>query len=281
MTITAASGALTSGTDTFTVNAGTASKVVLSGCSPSVNSGSSCTLTATIEDAAGNTVTGYSGSVSFTKTAGTGSVSGLSGSVTVSSGTATDSVTGNAAGSVTITAASGALTSGTDTFTVNAGTASKVVLSGCSPSVNSGSSCTLTATIEDAAGNTVTGYSGSVSFTQTAGTGSVSGLSGSVTVSSGTATDSVTGNAAGSVTITAASGALTSGTDTFTVNAGTASKVVLSGCSPSVTRLELHPYRDHRGRGGQHRHRLLGLGLLHQDRRHRLGLGAVGLGHRL
>jgi hypothetical protein len=106
-------------------------------------------------------------------------------------------------------------------FTVVAGAVAEIVLTGATTDLPSGTARTLTATLRDAAGNTVT--SGphstlSVTFAQTAGDGAVTGL-GSVSAVAGVATLDVTGSAAGSVTIraTTTSPDLTSNTLTFTV----------------------------------------------------------------
>jgi N-acetylneuraminic acid mutarotase len=251
-TATASGGALTTGTGnpiTFTVVTGTATKLAVSGATTNLASGTTRVLTATIQDANGNTVTTGADStlsVTFAQTAGAGSVTGL-GSSTAAAGVATLTVTGNVAGSVTITAtatgSAGALTAGTGnpiTFTVVTGTATKLALSGATTNLASGTTRVLTATIQDAGGNTVTTGADStlsVTFAQTAGAGSVTGL-GSSTAVVGVATLTVTGNLAGSVTITATAtgsgGTLTPGTGnpiTFTVNPGTVTQFVFSTIS--------------------------------------------------
>ena len=59
--------------------------------------------------------------------------------------------------------------------------------------------CNRAATVQDAAGNTVTNFTGNVTFSQTAGTGSVSGL-GADAATAGVASKTVTGVLAGAVT---------------------------------------------------------------------------------
>ena len=105
---------------------GTATQIVLSGVTTNLGGGGSRTFTATIEDSAGNIVTSgtdSSRSVTFAKTSGSGSVTGL-GSVSATGGLASDSVTGNAAGSVTLSASAtltqGATNSNPLTITVTA-----------------------------------------------------------------------------------------------------------------------------------------------------------------
>jgi hypothetical protein len=105
-TVTLSSGSTTSNTLSFTVSFGTATQIVLSGSTGTLAVGTTRTFTATIEDAAGNRVTSgtdSSATVTFAKTAGTGSVTGLA-AVAASGGLAADTVTGSTAGSVTIQA---------------------------------------------------------------------------------------------------------------------------------------------------------------------------------
>src|SRR5947208_1276318 len=201
------------GTDmTITVPAGPATKLALSGSTTNLTAGSTRVLTATIQDANGNTV--FSGldstlSVTFAKTSGTGTVTGL-GSSTAVAGVATLTVTGGQPGSVTITASAtgsgGALAAGTGNpiaFNVVAGAASKLALSGATANLTAGATRVLTATIQDTGGNTITtgpDSTLSVTFAKTTGAGSVSGLS-SVNATAGVATLTVTGMTAGSVTI--------------------------------------------------------------------------------
>src|SRR5438132_1708445 len=223
---------------TITVPAGPATKLALSGSTTNLTAGSTRVLTATIQDASGNTVTTGADStlsVTFAKTSGSGTVTGL-GSSTAVGGVATLTVTGNLAGSVTITASAtgsgGALAAGTGnpiTFNVVTGAASKLALSGSTANLTAGTTRTLTATIQDTGGNTImTGPDStlSVTFAKTSGAGSVSGLT-SVNATGGVATLTVTGTTAGSVTITASAtgsgGALAAGTGnpiTFNVVTG-------------------------------------------------------------
>src|SRR5438132_1440156 len=242
------------GTDmTITVPAGPATKLALSGSTTNLTAGSTRVLTATIQDANGNTV--FSGpdstlSVTFAKTSGTGTVTGLGSSMAVA-GVATLTVTGGQPGSVTITASAtgsgGALAAGTGNpiaFNVVAGAASKLALSGATANLASGSTRVLTATIQDASGNTVTTGADStlsVTFAKTAGAGTVTGL-GSSTAVAGIATLTVTGSSAGSRTITASAtgsgGALAAGTGnpiTFNVVTGAASNLALSGSTANLT----------------------------------------------
>src|SRR5438128_5392286 len=223
---TTAGGQHKDGTGTLTIAPGAATKLALSGSTTNLASGSTRVLTATIQDANGNTVTSGPNStlsVMFAKTGGAGTVTGL-GATNAVGGVATLTVTGNQLGSVTISASAtgsaGALTPGAGnpiTFNVVTGAASKIALSGSTANLTAGSTRTLTATIQDSAGNTITTGGDStlsVTFAKTTGTGSVTGV-GSVNAVAGVANITVTGATAGSVTIgasgTASDGALAAG----------------------------------------------------------------------
>ncbi|HZS15906.1 MAG TPA: hypothetical protein VFC09_15025, partial [Candidatus Dormibacteraeota bacterium] len=105
---------------------GTATQIVLSGSTADLPIGSTRQLTATVEDSAGNIVTSgadSTASITFARTAGTGSVIGLGSSAAIS-GVASDTVTGATAGSVTLRASGtingSATNSNTLTFSVDA-----------------------------------------------------------------------------------------------------------------------------------------------------------------
>src|SRR5437868_6736626 len=246
---TTAGGQHKDGTGTLTIAPGTATKLALSGSTSSLASGSTRVLTATIQDANGNTVTSGPNStlsVTFAKTTGAGTVTGL-GSTNAAAGVATLTATGNQLGSVTISASGGSLAAGAGnpiTFNVVAGSANKMLLSGSTADLAAGATRQLTATIQDVNGNTITTGADntlSVTFAKTAGTGTVTGL-GSATAAGGAATLTVTGNQPGAITITASAtgsaGALTPGTGnpiTFNVVTGTASKIALSGSTANLT----------------------------------------------
>src|SRR5205814_205257 len=154
------------GTGTLTISPATATKVALSGSTANLASGIARVLTATIQDTNGNTVTSGANSslsVTFAKTnVGGGSVTGL-GSSNALGGIATLTVTVNEHGTITITAtatgSAGSLTPGSGnpiTFNVVTGAASKLALSGSTANLTAGATRTLTATIQDSAGNTIT-----------------------------------------------------------------------------------------------------------------------------
>ena len=151
-------------------------------------------LTATIKDAAGNTVTSDNSTViAFAKASGAGTVTGM-GNATAASGVATKTITGGLVGSVTMEATSGGLTTGTlGAFTVVHGAAAQIALTGATTNLTSGATRVLTATIQDAAGNTVTSDNSTVvAFAKQSGAGTVTGT-GNGTAVAGVATKTITG----------------------------------------------------------------------------------------
>src|SRR5262249_49863944 len=158
--------------------------------------------TATLKDVYGNTATSgvdSTASVTFSQLSGLGSLTGT-GSSAASSGVATKNLTGQLAGPGAIQATatlsgSRATTSNTPAFNVVHGAAAQIALGGSTTDLSSGTARTFTATIEDAAGNTVTDgpdSTVSVGFAQTAGAGSLSGA-GAATAAAGIATKDLTG----------------------------------------------------------------------------------------
>ena len=230
---------------TFQVRHGAASQIALTS-SGDVASGSTRTLRATIKDAAGNTVTtgpDATRSVSFAKTSGDGTVTNFAGSATTSAGVATLDVTGVTAGSITIEA-SATLSAGVKTspltFSVTHGPASQMVLTGSTANFTSQTQRDYTATLRDAAGNTVTSGTDAskvVGFSRS-GTGSLMGFSGSATASNGVATYTAVAATAGPVTlqaaVTLAAGSRTSSLS-FTVVPGPAKDFVIRTAITSPT----------------------------------------------
>ncbi len=234
ITLTAHSGSLTDDTTTFTITPGAADHLMITSSTANLASGTTRGITAQVRDTAGNLETAdNSTSVSFTKTAGTGTVTGLT-SVTAASGVATDTVTGVLAGSITLQAHATGLADDTTTFTVVAGTADHLTITSSTANLASGTTRGITAQVRDAAGNLETAdNSTSVDFTKTAGTGTVTGLT-SVTAASGVATDTVTGVLAGSITLQAHATGLTDDTTTFTVVAGAADHLTITSATGNL-----------------------------------------------
>ncbi len=235
ITITASAAGLTSGTTTFTIDPGPADHLTFTSSTTNLAAGSARMLTAEVRDAANNAVTSdNSTSVTFAKTAGTGTVTGL-GAATAASGVASKAVTGQTAGSITITASAAGLTSGTSTFTVVIGPADHVTVTSSTANLASGAARTLTAEIRDAGDNLISSDNSTlVTFAKTAGAGTVTGL-GAATAASGIASKAVTGSVAGSITITASAAGLTSGTTTFTVVPGAADHLTFTSSTANLT----------------------------------------------
>ena len=128
----ATSAGLTTGTlGAFTVVHGAAAQIALTGATTNLTSGATRVLTATIQDAAGNTVTSDNTTVvAFAKASGAGTVTGT-GNDTAVAGVATKTITGALVGSVTMEATSAGLTTGTlGAFTVVHGAATQIALTG-------------------------------------------------------------------------------------------------------------------------------------------------------
>ncbi len=213
---------------------GAPSTISLTGATGDLTSGSTRGLTATLLDANGNVAaTDSSTVVTFTKQSGSGTVTGT-GAGTATNGVATKTVTGALVGSVTMEATAGGLSTGTlGAFDVVHGAASKIVLSH-SGSTASGDTHTLTATLEDAVGNTVTSDDSTVvAFAKTGGGGSATGL-GNGTASNGVATIAVTNALVGSLDLDAQASGLTTGTASYTITSGATSLTTSTlGATPS------------------------------------------------
>ena len=107
---------------------------------------------------------------------------------------ATKTITGVLVGSVTMEATSGGLTTGTlGAFTVVHAAAADIVLTGSTANLPSGATRVLTATIVDAAGNTITSDNSTViALAKASGAGTVTGA-GNATAAGGVATKTITG----------------------------------------------------------------------------------------
>jgi flagellin-like protein len=185
VTITATSGTATGVSGAFTVNMGAPVSITVSPATDSVTAGSSVTYTATGTDAYGNTGS-VTSSVTWSITTGAG------GSWSYRN---PNVYTSQTAGTWTVTATEAGV-SGKASLTVTPGTLSQFVLSQNIGTQHSGVAFSLTITAEDAYGNTVTSYQGTLTLSAAIGTVSptsvtfVNGVytssSVSITVSSGT-----------------------------------------------------------------------------------------------
>ncbi len=132
--------------------------------SSTVVAGTPFNLTVTALDAAGNTITGFNGTVSFTSS-DTKFVN--PGPLTLSSGTAQTNVTLKTAGAQTITATDtsvGSLSS-SGNFSVTPGAATTLQFGGAAASQAAGQAFAFTMSAYDSYSNLATGYTGMVHFT--------------------------------------------------------------------------------------------------------------------
>ena len=103
--------------------------------------------------------------------------------------------------------------------------------------MTAGATHTLTATLKDASGNTLTGDNTTVvTFAKTGGAGTVTGL-GTATASAGVATKSVTNQLAGQIDLDAQVAGMTTGTGSYTIVVGPVSAATLDGQRRPVQRL--------------------------------------------
>jgi hypothetical protein len=167
LTATDATTGSVTGSDTgITVNAAAAASQSFSSVPASSTAGSAFNLTLTVEDAYGNIATGYTGTVHFTSSDAKAVLPANYTFTSSDAGQHSFSITFKKAGAQSVTAtdtATSSLTATANGIVVNAAAASQFILS-APPSVTSGSKFSVTLTVEDAYGNVVTGYTGTVHF---------------------------------------------------------------------------------------------------------------------
>jgi hypothetical protein len=135
----------------------------------SATAGTAFSIAVTALDAYDNTATGYSGTVHFTSTDGTAT---MPADATLTNGAGTFSATLNTAGAQTITATdtvTAAISTTSGSITVGPGSAARFSISASTPATAGTQLPMLTVTALDAAGNTNTGYTGTVHFTSSDG----------------------------------------------------------------------------------------------------------------
>ncbi len=195
-----------------------------------VTAGAPFLYTVTALDATGQTVTGYSGTVSLTTSDSQGVLLPTNG--TISGGVGyfiTTLKTVGLAGTQTITATDSVnQLTGMGTFTVSAAATTQFVVSGAPASILTGSPFSLTVTAEDAYGNLTPSYHGTVSFSSTdAAAVAEHDLPANYTFTIGASQDNGTHTFTGGVTL------LTPGTQTVT--ASELGNANLKGTSSAVT----------------------------------------------
>ena len=247
-TITAAAAGLTSGTQSETITAAAASKLIFTTGAVSGSASGSATLgpiTVQEQDTFGNVSTtaltvnlssNSTGIHEFAATSGGTAITSIN--IAAGSSTATFYYGDTKAGTPTITAAAAGVTSGTQPETITAGTGTQLAITSTafsSPTSN-GATNALTVTLEDAYGNATTKASATtVNLTSSsAGTHEFAATSGGANVTSVTLpanTASVTAyygdEKAGTPTITAAA-AVHLGTQQETITAGTGSRLAIT-----------------------------------------------------
>ena len=152
---------------TAMVLAAAASAMTVGGFPSTTTAGVAGNVTVTLKDPYGNIASGYTGTVRFTSSDAKAVLPANYTFTAGDGGQHTFSVTLKTAGTRSITVAdtlNSAFTATQGGITVNAGAASKFLISAPS-SVKTGVSFSLTLTVQDAYGNVVTGYTGTIRFT--------------------------------------------------------------------------------------------------------------------
>jgi hypothetical protein len=157
------------GSAAVTINAAAASTMTVTGFPSSTTAGVAGGFTVTLKDPYGNRASGYTGTVHFTSSDAKASLPANYTFTAADAGVHTFSAILKTAGTQSVTVADTTTTSLTGTdggVTVKPAAASRFVISAPS-SVTSGVAFSLTITVEDAYGNVVTGYTGTIHFKST------------------------------------------------------------------------------------------------------------------
>ena len=217
---------------------------------PTASSTTNIALTLQLEDAWGNqttstTATQFSMTSSsnrgfFASSLGGSGTLGASGTVTIppNTGSATGYYGDENAGMPDVGAENVAAAAewGTEQLNIVPAAPSQVALSTtCPSSLASGSTCTITAAVEDAYGNTESAGGSGVVFAEGTGDAGSLTLSGQVS-SGGTSTITVTGEREGAVTVNTTTPFAAPSSVSFTVTVGSASKIAISaGANQTAT----------------------------------------------
>ena len=228
----------------YTIVLGAADHVDIT-TSGSTAGGGSRTLTGTVKDAGGNTLTtDNSTQVTFNKASGTGTAT-FPGAATAVNGVATATATNNLIGTMVVGATTSPVltVNNAASYTVVHGVASQIVFTTQPAGATAGSAFTTqpVATIEDAAGNTVTtgaDASANVTMTVHSGAGSLQGTatiaaSGGVATFAGLRLDSAGAHTLRAGATLSGPGAVTVDSNSFTVAAASASTLAVT--APATT----------------------------------------------
>ncbi len=167
--LTAADGFVTGSETAIDVKPAAASSMSVVGFPSPTTAGVAGSFTVTLKDPNGNVASSYVGSVHFTSTDGKAALPANYTFTAADAGVHSFSATLKTAGTQLLTATDTTTASltGTDgSITVNPAAASKFLLS-APAGVKAGAAFSLTLTVEDAYGNVVTGYTGTVHFSST------------------------------------------------------------------------------------------------------------------
>src|SRR5207302_1763584 len=172
-----AAGSITGSQTGIVVNPAAANTLTVTGFPSPTTAGTAGSFTVTARDAYGNAATGYTGTVHFTSTDAQAARPADHTLTNTAARRPTDRATLKTAGTQSLTATdiTTASLSGTDGgITVNPGAASQFILS-APATVTAGVPFSLSITVEDAYGNVVTGYVGTVHFTSSDRTATLPG----------------------------------------------------------------------------------------------------------
>lgn len=230
----------TSASRNVTVTYGPLAKLAFTTQPAGATSGSAFTTqpVVTAQDAAGNTVPSYSGTVTLAIKSGTGPSGGalqscsgsLSNGVTTFSGCRID----KAGSGYVLTASDGTRSADSSAFTVSPGAAATLVFTTQPAGAAGGVAFTTqpVLTARDAQGNTATGYSGTVALAIKSGTGAsgatLSGCSGSLSSGVTTFSGCKIDKASSGYVLTASDGTRTVDSAAFAVSAGPLAKLVFT-----------------------------------------------------
>jgi ELWxxDGT repeat protein len=157
------------GNAAVTVSPAAASTLILAGFPSATTAGAAGNFTVTLKDLYGNIASGYTGTVHFTSSDAKAALPANYTFTAADAGVHIFSATLKTAGTQSITATdttTGSLTSTDGGITVKPASASKFIIS-APASVTAGVAFSLTVTVQDAYGNVVTGYTGTIHFTST------------------------------------------------------------------------------------------------------------------
>jgi hypothetical protein len=240
-TLQAACGSMTRTKSGITVQAASASKLVVTGFPSTTTAGTANNFTVTAYNANGSIDTGYLGTVEFTSSDPNAKLPASYTFTAANAGTATFSATLDTAGtqSITTTDTETSSINGTETsITVQAAAAKSFAVTGFSSPVTAGAASNFVVTALDAYGNVATGYAGTVRFTSSDPNAKLPASYTFTAANAGKATFSATLDTAGTQSITATDTTTSSihGAETsIAVQAASAKSFTVTGFSSPVT----------------------------------------------